>query len=244
MAAGKINAISGRSWDPELNPDDQDYLVVPGQPWLDGFCVAKDQIRQFVAMPLGDGYTAEEQLAGKAEHGGLQILIYPMKSLNYDELRRSHDEWSQNRERSRACGSGRRSHNDRVRVARLEGKDADLMGLAPGGRMRQQIYADRYGFDAWDRGVSTRFFVTLVNAAQWRSITGKMSPLSPPTADDYTKAGLPWFDYNAACPTLAGAPGLSALKSVNEMSQNPIDATIGIESAADSSKIIFLGPHG
>ena len=35
----------------------QDYLVVPGQPWLDGcgFCVQKGLIRQFVAMPLGRG---------------------------------------------------------------------------------------------------------------------------------------------------------------------------------------------
>ncbi len=28
-------------------------------------------IRQFVAMPLGEGYTAEEQLTGEAQHGGL-----------------------------------------------------------------------------------------------------------------------------------------------------------------------------
>ena len=39
----------------------------------------KGVIRQFVAMPLGAGYTAEEQITGKAEHGGLQIVVYPMK---------------------------------------------------------------------------------------------------------------------------------------------------------------------
>ena len=32
-------------------------------------------IRQFVAMPLGAGYTAEEQITGEAEHGGLQIVV-------------------------------------------------------------------------------------------------------------------------------------------------------------------------
>lgn len=31
------------------------YLVAPDQPWLDGFCVQKGLIRQFVAMPLGQG---------------------------------------------------------------------------------------------------------------------------------------------------------------------------------------------
>ena len=53
--------------------------MIPKQPWLDGFCVEKGIIRQFVAMPLGEGYTAEEQITGEAEHGGLQIEIFPMK---------------------------------------------------------------------------------------------------------------------------------------------------------------------
>ena len=39
---------------------------------LDGYCVGKGISRQFVAMPLGEGYTAKEQLSGAAEHGGLQ----------------------------------------------------------------------------------------------------------------------------------------------------------------------------
>ena len=110
--------------------------------------------------------------------------------------------------------------------------------------MRQQIYADPYGIDAWDQGVSSRVFVTLVDAAQWQGITGKASPLRPPTADDYTKAGLPWFDYYWGSPTLAGAPALSGLKSVNEMSQNPPEATVGIEAATDPSQVVLLGPPG
>ena len=43
----------------------------------------EDFIRQFVAMPLGEGFTAEEQITGKAEHGGLQIIVYPMKHEAY-----------------------------------------------------------------------------------------------------------------------------------------------------------------
>ena len=64
IAAGKMNAVSGTSWTNDLDFDDQDYVVVPDQPWLDGFCVSKGKIRQFVAMPLGAGYTVEEQLTG------------------------------------------------------------------------------------------------------------------------------------------------------------------------------------
>ena len=77
IAAGKINAVSGKPWKPELEASERDYIVVPEQPWLDGFCIAKDAIRQFVAMPLGAGYSVEEQVTGKAEHGGLQMIVYP-----------------------------------------------------------------------------------------------------------------------------------------------------------------------
>jgi hypothetical protein len=53
---GGINAISGRHIDEEPSLDSsgnrhQEYIVVPGQVWLDGICVAPGVIRQFVAMP-------------------------------------------------------------------------------------------------------------------------------------------------------------------------------------------------
>ena len=74
-----MSAITGESWRRGLSRNPQDYLVVPGQPWLDGYCVEKGIIRQFVAMPLGEGYSVEEQLTGKAEFGGMQIEVFPMR---------------------------------------------------------------------------------------------------------------------------------------------------------------------
>ena len=72
IAAGKINAVSGEAWTAELQRKPQDYVVVPGQPWLDGFSVGEGLIRQFVALPLGAGGSVEEQLTGRADVGGLQ----------------------------------------------------------------------------------------------------------------------------------------------------------------------------
>ena len=79
VAAGKINAVNGDAWKNEPDFRDQDFVEVPTQPWLDGFNVGNGVVRQFVAMPLGQGYTAEEQLTGKAEHGGIQLLVHPLK---------------------------------------------------------------------------------------------------------------------------------------------------------------------
>ena len=195
VAAGKINAVTGERWETELSNHSQDYLVIPDQPWLDGFCVMKGMIRQFVAMLLGEGYTAEEQLTGEAEHGGLQIVVYPMKRSYY----RAKEE-----------------EDMRIAYAPLRvSSPPDEMGLAPGGLMRQEIYEDDYGFDAWDTSVRSRCFVHIINSVQFFNVTGANPPSKPPTAREYANAGLPWFDYYGGdLEALEGAQKLAGLDSV------------------------------
>lgn len=48
---GQINAITGRNMNEIDTQGKQDYLVFPGQTWIDGICVAPGVVRQFVAMP-------------------------------------------------------------------------------------------------------------------------------------------------------------------------------------------------
>ncbi|TGJ82309.1 hypothetical protein E0Z10_g6452 [Xylaria hypoxylon] len=55
----------------------QDYVVAPHQPWLEGFAVSPGMVRQFVAMPLGQGYTVEAQLTGQEAVGGLLEMNTP-----------------------------------------------------------------------------------------------------------------------------------------------------------------------
>ena len=196
VAAGKINAVTGESWENELSGEPQDYVVIPDQPWLDGFSVMKGMIRQFVAMPLGEGYTAEEQLTGEAEHGGLQIVVYPIKASHY-EVEEEVD----------------------MPIAyaplRAFSEPVEEMGLAPGGLMRQEIYEDDYGIEAWDTSVRSRCYVHILNSVQFLSVTGARPPSKPPTARRYTAAGLPWFDYYGGdLKALEGAQELAGLDSV------------------------------
>ena len=195
VAAGKINALTGDEWKNEISRSPQDYLVVPDQPWLDGFCVRQGIVRQFVAMPLGEGYTAEEQLTDAAEHGGLQIVVYPVKAAVYDERR------------------------SRIQVSHPNIDAAMLappqMGLAPGGLMRQEVYEDEYGFDAWDTSVRSRCFVHIVNSVQYVAVCGVEPPSRPPTATEYTSSGLPWFEYYGGDLTALGGPEkLAGLDSI------------------------------
>jgi hypothetical protein len=196
ISAGKIDATTGDEWSNNLKRNPQNYLVVPEQPWLDGFCISKSQIRQFVAMPLGEGYTAEEQLTGEAEHGGIQIIAYPMKKECYQELHSGYIESMRN------CLCSDMS------------LDAN-MGLAPGGIMRQEIYEDPYGYKAWDRSISSRCFIHIANSTTYKSITNSPPPTIPPSATQYTDAGLPWFDYYAAeLKAIEGSKDLASLDSV------------------------------
>lgn len=56
ISVGHVNAITGLPMNEANRRDEygisrQDYIVVPGQPWIDGICVAAGVVRQFVAMP-------------------------------------------------------------------------------------------------------------------------------------------------------------------------------------------------
>ena len=228
IAAGKVCAVSGEPWSDDLHADPQDYLVVPDQPWLDGYCVEKGIIRQFVAMPLGEGYTAEEQLTGAAEHGGLQLSVLPMKREVYEKLRR---------EREAVRGPGI--------YCMAAPSVADEMGLAPGGRMRQEIYDDDHGLEAWDQTRASRCFVTIANSAQWLAITGERPPTEPPSAREYAEAGLPWFDYYGGDrEALAGAESLAGLKSVAEMGREKGDTPLPDEEPVDVTEVVRLSPTG
>lgn len=199
IGTGKIDALTGEAWESGLHASPQDYLVVPGQPWLDGYVVGEGVIRQFVAMPLGEGYTAEEQFTGAAQHGGLQILVYPISRAAYERI-------------------SRRRHEYPVGLV-AEGPavfaDALDMGLAPGGTMKQAIYRDEFELSDWATSRSSRVFVHLANSVAWLQVTGERPPTRPPTAADYTKAGLPWFDYyDADRRAIEGAEKLAGLESV------------------------------
>ena len=229
VATGKICALTGDSWVDHLNSDPQDYVALPEQPWLDGYCVEKGVIRQFVAMPLGEGYTVEEQITGAARHGGLQIVVYPMKRERYQRLMARHR---------------RPDHHLRLEDSSVV-YGPPGMGLAPGGRMIQNIYDDPHGLDAWDQRHASRCFVTLANSAQWLAISGERPPTLPPTAKDYTNAGLPWFAwYDGDAAAIDGADKLSSLKSVKQAGEATGQKPLPENETTDLPHIVGLSAGG
>lgn len=236
IAAGKINAVTGEVWRSGLHRNPQDYMVSPGQPWLDGFSIERGVIRQFVAMPLGEGYSVEEQITGEAEWGGLQISVAPLKAEVW-AIKRAEWELAQLRRRELRGFSGKQGSLYSVP------RNATPMALGAGGRMMQDIYEDQFGIDDWDTAAADRVFITLVHAKDWKAITGEAPPNEPPTAKDYSEAGLPWFEYYGKDQVaLPGSAALAGVKSVAGLFKKFTGAAMSNSSDLKIGRPKAIGP--
>lgn len=216
VGVGLINAVSGRAWNETLDGGGQDYLVSPPQPWLDGINTGAGLIRQFVAMPLGSGYTVEAQLSAREVFGGIQIIVFEPKPGKFPDLPPN--------------GSDQPT---RYRSA-LEPTPVGEMGLAAGGLMRQKIYPDPHGLDTWDADNHAATFVHLINSEQYARITGLEPPATPISAHTYTEFGLPWFElYDEAKGDVPPAAILSSVKTVREQDEARGQADTRVEIPAD-----------
>ena len=231
IATGKINAVTGDDWSDQLQRKPQDYMVSSEQPWLDGYCVEEGFIRQFIAMPLGSGYSAEEQITGAAEHGGVQIVIYPMKRKVFEK-----------RFPKRKVERLREEEIGMDTICGVASPMASYdMGLAPGGRMRQEIYEDPFDLNDWDMENKSRCFVHIANSLIWRAITSEMPPTVPFTAKEYAQYNLPWFDYYSDNSTaVKGSEKLNGLKSVAQMGKKKGDVPLPENESVTPEHIIKL----
>ena len=192
IGVGRINAVSGLPWEDKLTARPQNYVVCPEQPWLDGIHTGEGTVRQFVAMPLGWGYSVEAQLTGAEEFGGLQIAVYEARP-------------------GISC-----LPRPRRPVVALPGRME--MGIAAGSEIRQKIYPDPYGLHAWNTERKACVFVHLLNSLQFRQVTGLKLPPTPISAKTYTEHGFPWFElYDESRRDIAPSETLAGVKSVGEI---------------------------
>ena len=235
VAVGKVCALSGRTWSERLHDGSdggtQDYVVIPGQPWLDGINAGNGSIRQFVAMPLGMGYTVEGQVTGQEAQGGLQLCVFdprpgfavaPPPPLRFAAAATSAPSAGA-APPPPACAA------PQVKRPRVAAKGAE-MGLAAGGRMTQSIYPDPHGLEVWNQDRCTRVFVHLVSSEMWQAVTGEPAPSTPVSAKAYKEHGLPWFElYDENKGDIKPAKKLRKVKSVAQQ-----DAAHGFDVQDDS----------
>jgi hypothetical protein len=199
VGVGRVNAISGGAWPDTLRAAPQNYLVCPPQLWLDGINAGAAFVRQFVAMPLGQGATVEGQVTGVEAHGGMQIRVYDPKPGRFPDVPPPEAVQSN-------------------RAPAMASASPSPMGFVPGGRIAQKILKDPHGLDAWDDEHFDTLIVHVLNSAQHEAVTGRPAPASIVSARTYTEHGFPWFrHYEEDAPDVPPSETLAALSSLAQI---------------------------
>ena len=228
VAVGMVNAVSGEPWSQALGEGGQDYLVCPPQPWLDGIKSGDGVIRQFVAMPLGMGYTVEGQLTGEERFGGVQLVAFDAKPGLFSEpplptvgsILGDADFAGVADGAALAPLSARAFGTKAMLGSRRQGMAAAgaEMGLGAGGRMEEKVYPDPHGPQTWDAERYGRVYVHIVNSLLFEEITGRRPPASPVSTQTYSEHGYPWFQlYDEQLGDLETSELLEGVQSVKEL---------------------------
>jgi hypothetical protein len=167
-----INAITGKGISKTLDGEEQNYIVAPSQPWLDGFNAEDGYLRQFIVQPIDYNSTGKEQLSTANQFAGVNFVIYSAKPglISEDDEEMNYSKFSD-------C----LIMDNNVEEARL----------------KQEIYPDQYGIDTWDLDSQIEINIYFANSELFEKITGETPPLSPISEEEYHEHGYPWFDrYN------------------------------------------------
>jgi hypothetical protein len=163
-------------------------------------------------------------MTGTAEHGGIQIVAYPLKAEFYRPVRHSAEEFCWGPE---SLASPRMTYT---------------MGLAPGGKMRQHIYKDGRKLSHWATDNGSRCFVHIANSLAWRTITDEHPPTVPFTSKEYQRWGMPWFDYYGGDKkALGGGSAFSGLKSVLQLGKEKGESPLPENESVTPGTTIKLG---
>jgi hypothetical protein len=165
---GAENALTRKGVSDKLENEEQNYIVTPSQPWLDGFNSEEGLLRQFMARPLGQEQQ-KEQFSTKNDWTGVNFVVYTAKPglLSEDDEEINYSKFSD-------C---------MILDSKIEGT-----------KMTQEIYPDPHGIDTWDFDSRIEINIYFANSEMFEKITGEAPPLSPITEDSYEEHGFPWFN--------------------------------------------------
>ncbi len=236
IGAGGINALTGEKLGTVLAKEN--YVVVPPQPWLDGWKDQDGTVYQFIATPhqKGAGITVGEQLLGaESKTGALGIAVFEPKAStlkDYDKPK----EWNtpspsgpgpiykpklgaSEAERSGAAiltrprpalSAKMSAQPSHPQSREIKFRSFAEMGIGKGGKIIQKIYPDPYGLEVWKQKPSAVFAFYLVDAATAEEITGEKIP-APSVHSDYKG---PWYGlHDKGLGDLEGSDKFTALQS-------------------------------
>lgn len=182
VGAGGINCLTGEKLASTLEEDG--YMVVPPQPWLDGWKNQKGAVYQFVGTEYqkGEGKTVGEQLLGaESKTGAIGIASYdPKPGASVPEVA-TPDHYAEggivafSKAAIPPFAPAGVKYSADFAAADLEIEPflrrctmpMSEMGLGKGGQISQKIYPDPYGREVWSDTAAARVALYLVSAEQF-----------------------------------------------------------------------------
>jgi len=184
-----INVLNAKHFEQKL--EENGYLTVPPQPWLDGWKNEDGTVSQFVC-------TSDKERAVGCQLGsqdvGMKFFVYEPKNSEIMRLQeRPQFTWGD-------------SETDDLECCR----SFSLCGMGRGGSLKQKVYKDPYGLDKWkDEPVATAV-VYLIDADEFTKITGKVLTV-PPVLEQYNG---PWYGVKDDMVDVAGSEIFKKIKGV------------------------------
>lgn len=201
VGAGGINALTGEKLGITLEQDN--YLVAPPQPWLDGWKDKDGTVYQFVATAYkkGAGITVAEQLMGEeSKTGAIGIAFFDPKDASKLKVKSRPvegytDSIAGNNFNWQAEFTEVLSLDQKIQCSALAPQLAasskrartnfQEMGIGRGGKIIQKVYPDPHGLDVWQHEPSATLACYLVNAEVFEEITGEKIP-KPLSSENYS----------------------------------------------------------
>lgn len=224
VGAGNVNAVTGEKLTARLAWP-QNYVVLPIQPWLDGWKDTDGVIYQFVATRYegGDGLTVGEQVLGEdSRTGGIGIAVFKPKDPDLKSQSPFHEYVTGGpydfMPMAYSCSGETPSMAMVADMSLACSVSFDEMGLGRGGRIKQKVYPDPFVTDGktvedvWQAEPASSMAVYLVAAEAFSEITGLKVPDMPQAFEKYQG---PWFDLpDQEYGDAKGSEVFSGLKSV------------------------------
>lgn len=231
IGAGNVNAVTGKPLTTKLEKP-QNYVVVPTQPWLDGWKDTDGVIYQFVAVEYkgGEGLTVGEQILGEeSKTGGIGIAVFAPKDADLKAYKPFKEHpivgpYDETPYHLYVKSSG--SALSLSPVGSTRSVTLKEMGLGRGGRIIQKIYPDPFcksddPYEVWQEEPEATMAIYLVDAGSFEEITGEKAPPLPPAFKGYVG---PYFKLpDEAMPDTEGSGVFAGLTSVfvDEESSSP-----------------------
>lgn len=231
IGAGGVNALNGEKL--ELNLKEENYIVTPPQPWLDGWKDKDGTVYQFVSTTFkdGEGLSVGEQLhKEECSTGGMGIAVFEAKDpvlLHRPVVLKGPEEiWGTSSgeplipSKIYCCSLDSCYYSDSMsqhtsNSIHLDCDVSDMpseMAIGKGGKITQKIYPDPYGIDTWKKEPIAAQAIYLINSEQFSKITGLPMPDLPRDAESYYGK---WFGLkDESFKDIAGSEIFTGLKTV------------------------------